>query len=637
MYPELWEVDVFNNKSKMLNEPIPTFKDLSVLEELQENYGKSNTKISDIGLSREEFIYIKGLGEKSINHIVFRNDNTSYKAELDKVSGNYFESKVDISQLPIGKYTIDIISIDTESGQKYLYESNYYFTTKDSVEITLENQDHVEKNISSEFINGEFTIEEPLIKINPYNNSPLTAIVLFETDKDSKVNVKIKGKKESLDISHHFEEVTKEHIIPIYGLYGGFENEVVFDIIYEDGSRKEVTHYIETEIITDELYNVHMEVVNETDSDGLLTFFEGSVYFAVDKEGDIRWYFNNELIGGNVTSPIRLLKNGNISMISETIIKEPYYSSHVYEMNYLGKIYNKYEVLNAHHEIVELPNGNLLIPSKNPNRDTEEDYSVEIDRETGEVIKAIDLYDILNIDKIADKTYVEIDMYKQNISEDLEHSEILELATKAGEHDWFHLNAISYDNGNIILSGRHQDMVVSIGYETEEVNWILTDPSDELPSALVNKLLTPVGESFEYSYGQHAVIYENGMLTLYDNGNFRSKDPNSVVSEKDNYSRGVVYKVNEHDMTVEQVWEFGKEADFLTFTPYIGDIDVLGENHYLINFGGLIIKDGVPISDTFAAFFGEADSYSRIVEIKDDEIIMNIVIESEGYGMKSSR
>ena len=44
-----------------------------------------------------------------------------------------------------------------------------------------------------------------------------------------------------------------------------------------------------------------------------------------------------------------------------------------------------------HHDFVELPDGNLLIASDSPDLSTVEDYVVELDRQTGEVVWELDM------------------------------------------------------------------------------------------------------------------------------------------------------------------------------------------------------------------------------------------------------
>lgn len=558
---------------------------------------------------------IKNKVKSSIDSII---KNAMYNGIKNLIS--VITSDIDIDKIDFNKIDVDEINF-AEIKSNILEYKNF----------NEENQLAIENAINEEFEKGNYTAENPLIVVNPYEVSPLTALVMFNTEKPSNISVTVKGKDESVDITNTFTETSKMHTIPILGLYSGANNEVIVDVNYEDGTTESYTYNIETEDVADDFYDVDMETNLDTDSHGDLIFFEGHRNFAVDNNGDIRWCFDGELLNGNMVSPIRLLQNGNIAIFSGKVQKLPYYSNSVFELNYLGKIVSEYDVPHSHHEIVELPNDNLLVPSKNPNRETEEDYIVEVDRNTGEIVKTIDLYDILDIEKVADDGYLPVIKQDDDDSRVSIRDIIANITSESNKIGWFHLNSMCYDDGSLVVSGRHQDMVVCLDYCTEEIKWILTDPANkDLPEDLQEKLLIPTIDDFEYPYGQHAVDYNDGLLTLYDNGNNRYDENGNPLNIEDRYSRGVVYSVDEDNMTIHQIWEFGQNESFDTYTPYIGDIDTLGENHYLINFGGMILKNGKQYYSILEGFIGGGTA-SRIVEIENGEIITNVMVNDDGY------
>ena len=90
----------------------------------------------------------------------------------------------------------------------------------DEIEEQLEFQKKQEKYFSP----YGYTLDNPNIIENPYANSPLTALILFETDYSTKVTVKILSKENS-SLENTYSEDTK-HIIPIYGLYPNTENKI---------------------------------------------------------------------------------------------------------------------------------------------------------------------------------------------------------------------------------------------------------------------------------------------------------------------------------------------------------------------------------------------------------------------------
>lgn len=79
---------------------------------------------------------------------------------------------------------------------------------------------------------------------------------------------------------------------------------------------------------------------------------------------------------------------------------------------------------------------------------------------------------------------------------------------------------------------------------------------------------------------------------LFDNGHFRSKDPAKRILNKDNFSRGVRYRIETEQMTIEQVWQYGKERGAEFFSPYICNVEYYDEGHYLVHSGGIGYEDG---------------------------------------------
>ena len=126
------------------------------------------------------------------------------------------------------------------------------------------------------------------------------------------------------------------------------------------------------------------------------------------------------------------------------------------------------------------------------------------------------------------------------------------------------------------------------------------------------------------------MVLPNGNIFLFDNGNNRSKIESEYISSEDNYSRGVIYKLDKENMTVEQVFEYGKELGSDFYSPYISDVDYLDDNHYIIHSGGTSYKDGKVLNDP--AGMTEYDSLkSTTVELLDDEEIFRMELPTNTY------
>ena len=476
---------------------------------------------------------------------------------------------------------------------------------KDEIDLTtslVTKQNEIEHTIKT---NG-YTIDNPKVLLDPYDASPLTALILFETEEEVSPKITIEGKDKLTTIETEFAKNTK-HYLPIYGLYADYNNKV--DISYTLSDGKKITKQVE--IQTDKLPDDFVLPTSVKKDSSKLT---NDLYFftpsskgytcAYDVNGDVRWYLSNNAVWDNTR-----LKNGHMMVSTERLVNSPYYMTGLYEIDLLGHIYNEYSLKGGyHHDYFELPNGNLLVASDDFNNEsgTVEDYIVELDRTTGNIIKTWDLKDILNME----------DGKSENWS----------------SYDWFHNNSVWYDDAtnSITLSGRHQDAVINIDYETGRLNWIIGDPTN-WSSEYQKYFFTPVGEDFEWQWSQHAaMITPEGYVFIFDNGNNKSKDSSKYVDATNSYSRGVMYKIDTDKMTIEQVYEYGKERGSSFYSPYISDVDYLSKNHYIVHSGGIVYVDGKN-SNQPAGFSSNTTLKSDTVEVLNNKVIFEIVLPTNNY------
>jgi len=156
-----------------------------------------------------------------------------------------------------------------------------------------------------------------------------------------------------------------------------------------------------------------------------------------------------------------------------------------------------------------------------------------------------------------------------------------------------HINAVDYDSANdlLILSARHQDAIIAIRKAEKEIAWILGDPSGWENQSSRDLLLTPVGEGFEWQYGAHECTFlSDGSILLFDNGfggRVKMPEVENALADSENYSRAVIYRVDEENMTVEQVWQYGKELGAKYYSNSRSGVIATDEekNAYFINFG----------------------------------------------------
>ena len=462
-------------------------------------------------------------------------------------------------------------------------------------------------DVESEFEIDGYTIDSPNVILNPYGNSPLTALVMFETDSKVSPMVTIKGKDDNSTFTNKFSK-GKKHYLPIYGLYADYDNEVIIEY-KENGKKVEKVIEIKTDklpknmVVPSSVYADKKKLGNE-----LYFYTPSSAGYtcAYDVNGDVRWYLTNYALW-----KIDRLENGHLLVSTERLVNSPYYMTGLYEMDLLGKIYVEYSLEGGyHHDYYEMENGNLLVASDDFYNDdgTVEDYIVELDRRTGKIVKRFDLKNILNMEDGKSENWT--------------------------AYDWFHNNSVWYDKktNSITLSGRHQDAVINIDYKSGKLNWIIGDPTN-WSKEYQKYFFKPVGDSeFEWQWSQHAaMITPEGYVFILDNGNNKSKIEEDYVKAKRSYTRGVMYKIDTDNMTIEQVWEYGKKRGSEFYSPYISDVDYLDESHYIVHSGGIVYVDGVNSNYPAGLVSAKTTLVSDTVELLDDKIIFELKLPTNNY------
>ena len=422
----------------------------------------------------------------------------------------------------IAKYVLLIIV--TFATSIFIYEyvmSNTPINTESDILYT---QNQIETQMLS---NTNYTIDNPNVILNPYGNSPLSALIVFQTKDLTTTTVTIKGKDGTKDLTHTFTPA-KVHILPIYGLYAGYDNKIVIEA---SGIKKEII--ITTANLPEDFSKV-TDLTNkdfETDEFYFTTPEEIGYTAAYDMNGEVRWY-----LVGDYKWDIQRLNNGHILLSSDKILSKNY-SIGLIEMDLLGKVYYEYAIPGGyHHDVYELNNGNLLLASNKYGRDTSEDIAVEIDRATGNIVKEIDLYDILP-------------------------------GKKKG--NWFGMNSINYDvnTNSITISGYNGNMIVNLDYPTLDINWIIAD--DNIESEYKQYLLKANGH-IDYPNKPESVNLISGNKMMF-------------VSEIDGKKHLLTYQIDYSNRTVKELNDLVLPSNEETYLEITGDGDyVITQGHTLM-------------------------------------------------------
>lgn len=232
----------------------------------------------------------------------------------------------------------------------------------------------IQKNREVYFSGYGYDIDNPNVIVNPYGNSPLTALVMFETDSYEEVEIVIWGKDGEDNIINKYKK-DKYHVIPIYGLYVDYENKVSIKV---GNVEKVIT--IKTENVPNDF-----EVDDMCKTADKMRFCSSNYHYAIDKKGNVRWLLSDNYYGKVVFTSL-----GKILVGSDRYTEDERTIS-LYEMDLLGKVYNEYLLEGDYYGMAAGKGDNYLVLS---------DRIIEIDAQSGMIIHdygANDGYDYLEV------------------------------------------------------------------------------------------------------------------------------------------------------------------------------------------------------------------------------------------------
>lgn len=465
----------------------------------------------------------------------------------------------------------------------------------------LKDQNYIDDALLDE-AKKSYSLDNPLIVVNPYGNSPLTAIAIFKTEEETSVKLTVKGKKPQDDITTVFDKETT-HILPVYGLYPGDTTTLVF--LLDDGSEKTVS--VKTDSIKADLDTGVVKILDSKYYNySKLTFVssesreDGYGIAAYDSAGDIRYILKG------YSDIFKRLKNGNIMVASSRLLKAPNHYTGLIEIDLCGKVYNDYIIPGGYvNDFMELKNGNLLAIGNSIDLKTLSDHIYEIDRTTGEIIYDLDIKNLLEpiMGKNMDVT----------------------------QEDWFQCNGLWYDrkNDTILLSGGNVNSIIAVNKTDKTLKWIMGDPGI-WENADPSLFFTPSEEEFQWIYAPHQIsMLYNGDILVFDNGVGRpafdeeGKDIGVLTGEQV-YSRAVIYRINLADMTTRQIWDYGKERGQEWYSSFYGGAEFQDRRNYLLTSGGNLFDPKKETYDLTKEDITGSEKTAYITQIKNDEIIFEL-------------
>ena len=414
--------------------------------------------------------------------------------------------------------------------------------------------------------------------------------------------------------TEHFKDTYQFYTAPVFIRSNGLisQKHTTFDVTVEKTDPA----------FKDRLYFVNNIIRNPPDASryvwnnpmgGALEWAFGPENAIVDSTGEVRWYL---MPNEDMYDPEQPYKAGIMMGFQQT-------NDGGFIFGY-GQRYAKYDMLGREifnrrlplgyadysHALDQAQNGHTFLRvsssdlrrADNKRVHTVRDVIVEMDSEGNAVdefklweildpyrdivIKALDQGAVcLNIDASqAGKTLSAEDLAKMDESNDFG-----DITGVGPGRNWAHVNSVDYDptDDSIIISSRHQSAVIKIGRD-KKVKWILGSP-EGWKKGWAEKVLTPVDKDgkkipctgsvceggFDWTWTQHTawrvdsksngdVIY----VSVFDNGDGRGMEQPALPDMK--YTRGVVYKIDQKKMTVEQVYAVGQDKGYEYYSPVTG-------------------------------------------------------------------
>ena len=366
---------------------------------------------------------------------------------------------------------------------KYITKHNELFKGKTERTIVIsyeKEQEKVDEELKKYVFDKRITINSPKVIVDPYNSSPLTAIIIFYTRYSTSIKLYINDIYMTTIVS------SKSHVIPVYGLRENYNNKVIIED--DKGNRSEV--YIATDSIKDsDFYRYNTKFNDNTQ------LFLNTPYgkYAIDNSGYISWFINNNALSMDISDDNEIY---NIDINKNFVVTD-----------FMGRVYKKYytNIIFDDHKIKKLDNGNIMgIRGYN--------FITVMDSITGECNDIIDVTEIIK--KVDDSIIID--------------------PTKS------YLNHFEYNeiDNTILLSIRGLNCIINYDLNKDEIIWIFSNST--LLSSKFDKYKLKL-TSGNYFIGQHTPYLKGKYLYLFDNGIFKT---GIVDSDDKGTSSAVIYEIN---------------------------------------------------------------------------------------------
>lgn len=444
--------------------------------------------------------------------------------------------------------------------------------------LNVDYQQTITDKINKLVKDNPYSVEEPLMILNPYSTNNGSLNVYFKSKEAAYLTYTISVKSGkypdfTMTASNGSKEtLTKKHAYQLIGLVPNEENQIKLTLY---NSKNQVigasSHTIEMPVNKSKAeisINIKAGKSKAKLTNGLYALFGHSSSF----NANIFMYDNNGVLRNEI--PVSNYRSDKLLFIDNCLVFS-YDRNKIAKMNYLGQIVEKYAFpgYELHHDFVyDEKNNKILMLATELEQETAEDMILQLDLKTGKTTELMDFKDIMP------------EAYKKAIQP--KDKELL---------DWIHFNSLQLVDGNaLILSSRETSSIVKVEdiYTEPSLTYLLADKTMWEGTSYEGVAYEKVGD-FTAQCGQHTVTYVEDKslpkgqyyLHMYNNNlAFSGTMPDfdwsaykgAGVHKKPTDSYYYRYLVDENAQTFELVKSFK-----VPYSSYVSSSQDVGSNHVI--------------------------------------------------------
>lgn len=427
----------------------------------------------------------------------------------------------------------------------------------------------------NELTNKSYDFKNPLLIYNAYGTNSSSINIYFNTDEESYITYTITSDDEDIKdytkTPYNGEEnnLTKNHAYQITGLVAG-EMQTIKIKLY-DSNNKEIDSNTINVFMPDSSVDTKLTVTKGESTQSL----EDGLYALLghDKNfnSNIYLYDNDGILRSEI--PLNSYRTDRILQIDDNILYS--YTKRCFALvDRLGKVVKTYKINGyyMHHDYIYDENtNNLIILANKDDADTIEDRVITLNLDTGETKEIINMQDFAK------------DFYDTAVSPK-------DGNTYGGDElDWVHLNSLSLNENDLVLSSREFSTIFCISdiYNSPTLKYVIGDETIYDGTSLEDYALTKEGD-FISQAGQHTITYQldNNLqdgqyyLTMYNNNYAASRTRPDFNWEPfvgaGNYTEGEAskyykYLVDENNKTFTLVDSF--DTDYSSIVSSIQQVN----------------------------------------------------------------